>query len=125
MAFVVDEKNGNVTCYQGDSGEITFEGIQTDKNYIFYFAIQDENRKPVGEEISVNTNRASAVTIVIPASLSDLWVVPKGENTATYYYAGKLCDPVTGKEDTVMIDGSDFGDYNTITVYPKKVEGLA
>lgn len=123
MAFVVDDK-GTITCYQGDSGEITFSGIPTDKNYKLYFATQDENRKPFGAEIEVNTNRMPNVTVVIPASLSDVWKVPNGEDYAIYYYGVKVCDTTTGKEDTLMIGGSDFGDLSQIIVYPKKVEGI-
>lgn len=122
MAFVVDEQ-GNITCYQGDSGELTVNGLPTDKAYTVYFAVQDEKRNPVGDEISVNANRSPVVTFVLTADLTDLWEVKKNQDTATYYYGVKICD-AEGKEDTLVIDGSDFGEYSTITVYPKKVEGI-
>ena len=124
MAFVVDNNTGTITCYQGDSGELTINGLPTDKNYKLYFAVQDTNYKPFGSEIEVDTNQSPTVVISIPASLSDLWVIPRGESYATYYYGVKICDSETGKEDTLMIGGSDFGDYSELIVYPKKVEGI-
>ena len=56
MAFNIDE-NGNITLIQGDSGSLVINGLKTDKNYTVFFAIQDSNRKPVGNELQVNTIR--------------------------------------------------------------------
>lgn len=122
MAFVVSE-NGNITCYQGDSGTLTINGLPTDKNYFVYFGVQDEKRAPIGSELMVETNRAPSISFVILASVSDNWEVKKGEDFATYYYGIKICDGVN-LEDTLFIGGLDFGENNTITVYPKKVEGV-
>ncbi len=55
MAFIVDE-NGDISLVQGDSGTLSVEGLNTDKNYTVYFAIQDKNRKPVGNEIYLCSN---------------------------------------------------------------------
>lgn len=120
--FIVD-KNGDITLRQGDSGRLNIVGLPTDQNYTVFFAIQDENRKPFGSEISVNTNKSDKVTIVITAELTDLLVVPKTENSKEYYYGIKLCTEA-GDEDTSIIGSSDITAYNTITVLPKKVEGL-
>lgn len=114
---------GNMTCYQGDSGTLTVNGLNTDQNYKVYFAVRDEQRNTFGEEIYVDSDGASSVTIEIPASLTDLWKVKKGQDYATYYYGLKTCDEL-GHEDTLMIAGSTYGDRATITVYPKKVEGI-
>lgn len=124
MAFVVDNNTGAITCYQGDSGEITFSGIPTDKNYKLYFAVQDENRKLINEIKDVATNKNPNVTVLIPANFSDEWKVSAGDEFTTYYYGVKICDPTNGKEDTLMIGNSTFGDYSELIVYPKKVEGL-
>ena len=70
MAFKIDE-NGTITCYQGDSGEINITGLQTDKNYTLYFAVQDKMRKPVGFEVSVETDYKDTATFVITPELSD------------------------------------------------------
>lgn len=121
MAFNIDE-NGNITLVQGDSGQLVVNGLPTDKDYTVYFAIQDENRKPIGEEIQVNSNKASTVVFVLLGSLTDLLTVKKGEDTAIYYYGLKICDS-SGLEDTMLIGNSIIGEKNTITVYPKKVEG--
>lgn len=121
MAFNIDE-NGNITLIQGDSGQLVVNGLPTDKKYTVYFAIQDENRKPIGGEISVEANKTSSVVFVLLGSLTDLLTIKKGEETATYYYGLKICDD-SGLEDTMLIGNSIIGEKNIITVYPKKVEG--
>lgn len=121
MAFEIDN-NGNITLIQGDSGQLVINGLNTDKNYSVYFAIQDENRKLIGNEIMVNSNKQSSVAFILTSSLTDLLKVNQNDETATYHYGVKVCDN-TGFEDTMLIGGSQIGDINTITVYPKKVEG--
>lgn len=123
MAFTIDE-NGNITLVQGDSGELAISGLPTDKNYTVYFAIQDENRNPIGGEISVNTNSQDSAVFVLTGALTDLLTVKKGDNTAQYFYGIKLCDADENVEDTLLLGNSIIGDKNTITVYPKKVEGI-
>lgn len=123
MAFTVDD-NGNITLVQGDSGELMVNGLPTDRNYKLFFAIQDENRKPIGSEIELDTNKQSALLISIIGSLTDLLTVKLGDETATYYYGIKLCYQDDFLEDTLLIGGSKMGNLNTITVYPKKVEGI-
>ncbi len=121
MAFRVDE-NGNITLVQGDTGRLVINSLNTDKNYTVYFAIQDEKRKPIGNEISVETNYQQSIVFVLSSSLTDLLKVGQNDETATYFYGIKVCSP-DGFEDTLPIGGNDMGDKNTITVYPKKVEG--
>ena len=121
MAFRVDE-NGNITMVQGDTGRLVVNGLNTDQNYTVYFAIQDENRQPVGNEVNVQSNMQSTVVFELASQLTDLLKVAEDEETHTYYYGVKTCT-AEGFEDTLSIGGSDMGDKNTITVYPKKVEG--
>lgn len=121
MAFRIDE-NGNITMVQGDTGRLVVNGLNTDKNYTVYFAIQDENRRPVGNEVNVESNMHPTVVFELASQLTDLLEVAKDEETHTYYYGVKTCT-AEGFEDTLTIGGSDMGDKNTITVYPKKVEG--
>ena len=121
MAFRIDE-NGNITMVQGDTGRLVVNGLNTDKNYTVYFAIQDEKRRPIGDEISVESNSQPSIVFVLNSTLTDLLKVKTDEETAVYYYGVKVCAP-DGFEDTMLIGTSDMGDKNTITVYPKKVEG--
>ena len=121
MAFRIDE-NGNITMVQGDTGRLVVNGLNTDKNYTVYFAIQDEKRRPIGNEVYVQSNNQPTVVFELSSSLTDLLKVGHNDETATYYYGVKSCSP-DGFEDTLPIGGSDMGDKNTITVYPKKVEG--
>jgi hypothetical protein len=121
MAFRIDE-NGNITMVQGDTGRLVVNGLNTDQNYTVYFAIQDENRQPVGNEVNVESNMQPTVVFELASQLTDLLKVAEDEETHTYYYGVKTCT-AEGFEDTLSIGGSDMGDKNTITVYPKKVEG--
>jgi hypothetical protein len=127
MAFLVDTTTGEITLVQGDSGELVVEGLNTDKNYTIYFAFYNSKRKRLGSEVSVESNMSPNVTLVIPASLTDLLTVPQGEESAEYYYGIKACyDYGDGYkyEDTLVVGNNDIGDLNLITVYPKKVEGF-
>lgn len=121
MAFRIDE-NGNITMVQGDTGRLVVNGLMTDQNYDVYFAIQDENRRPIGNEISVQSNSQPTVVFELSSNLTDLLKVGQEEETHEYYYGVKTCT-ANGFEDTLTIGSSDMGDKNTITVYPKKVEG--
>ena len=122
MAFVVDEQ-GNITLIQGDSGQLTVSGIPTDKNYNVYLAIQDKSRNTIGTELVVSSGNASAVIFGFTPDLTNLLTVNNNEESRDYYYGIKVCDTSTNFEDTLLIGDSDIGDVNTITVYPKKVEG--
>ena len=123
MAFFIDDE-GNITLVQGDSGDITFDGIPTNKDYEVFFAIQDDKRRPIGDEVSIMSNFLSSVVISVPATLTDLLEVKSGQDTAEYYYGVKICDAESGLEDTMILGGNEIGDLNTITVYPRKVKGL-
>ena len=121
MAFMIDN-DGNITMYQGDTGRLVVNGLMTDQNYTVYFAIQDENRRPIGNEISVQSNSQPTVVFELSSNLTDLLKVGQDEETHEYYYGVKTCTE-DGFEDTLTIGSGDMGDRNTITVYPKKVEG--
>ncbi|OLA74750.1 MAG: hypothetical protein BHW62_03725 [Acinetobacter sp. CAG:196_36_41] len=121
MAFNIDE-SGNITMIQGDSGSLVINGLKTDKNYTVYFAIQDINRKPVGNELHVNTNKASSIVFELTGDFTDLLTVSPNASCAVYYYGVKLCSD-NNFEDTLLIGNGDIGSINTITVFPKKVEG--
>ncbi len=122
MAFKVDE-NGNITLIQGDSGTLLITGINTDKNYTIYLAIQDKNRNPIGNELYVSSNKASTVVFELTGAYTDLLTVSKNGTYEVYYYGIKQCSD-DGLENTFLIGSDDIGYQNTITVFPKKVEGV-
>ena len=122
MALKID-KNGNISMVQGDSGLITIRGLNPNKNFTVYFAVQDKNRKPVGNELSVSSNNNSYVVFQLMGDFTDLLTVKKDEPCAIYYYGLKICDESTQREDTLIVGSNEIGSVNTITVYPKKVEG--
>ena len=121
MAFMIDN-DGNITMIQGDTGRLVVNGLMTDQNYTVYFAIQDEDRRPIGNEISVQSNSQPTVVFELSSNLTDLLKVGQDEETHEYYYGVKTCTE-DGFEDTLTIGNGVMGDRNTITVYPKKVEG--
>lgn len=123
MAFSVDE-SGNITLIQGDSGTVLVSGLNTDKNYAVYFAIQDKNRKPVINEMVINSNKSPEVVFELSGELTDLLEVKSNESVGVYYYGIKVCDPDDFLEDTLIVADGKIGSVNTITVYPKKVEGI-
>lgn len=123
MAFSIDE-NGNITLIQGDSGTIIIDGLNPDKNYNVYLAIKDKKRNTVGNELSVTSNYSSRVIFYLTGDFTDLLTVPKDENYAVYFYGIKICDSNDNIEDTLILGNGELGDINTITVYPKKVEGV-
>ncbi len=122
MGFKID-KNGNISMIQGDSGLITIRGLNPNKNFTVYFAVQDKNRKPVGSELSVESNNESYVIFQLTGDYTDLFAVKKDEPCAVYYYGLKICDSETQREETLIVGSEEIGAVNTITVYPKKVEG--
>ena len=122
MAFMIDN-DGNITMIQGDTGRLVVNGLMTDQNYDVYFAIQDENRRPIGNELSVQSNSQPTVVFELSSNLTDLLKVGQDEETHEYYYGVKTCT-ADGFEDTLTIGSGDMCDRNTITVYPKKVEGV-
>jgi len=127
MAFFVDTETGDMTLVQGDSGKLFIQGLNTDKNYTVYFSFYNSNRRPIGNEIYVNTNQQEGIELYIPASLTNYLTVARGNETEEYYYGIKVCYDEGGGvyyEDTVCIGDKDVGELNTVTVYPKKVEGF-
>lgn len=124
MSALVDD-NGNITVVQGDSFTLIVDGIDTDENYKVYFSIYDQYGNGVGDEVYVESQHQSTVILEIPSSLTDNLVVDSGiDGTAEYYYGLKCCLDETGFEDTLCVGNNDIGELNTITVYPKKVEGI-
>ena len=122
MMFRIDEVSGDITLTQGDTGQYPVEGIPTDKDYRVYLAVQNNKRKQVGAQIYTNSNYSDFVTLKIADTLTDLLTVKTTEETAEYYFGIKICDD-EGNEDTLIIGDKEEGEFNIITVYPKKVEG--
>ena len=114
----------NIFEDKSNSGELVIQGLNTDQNYTVYLAVQDKSRKPVGDELQVQTNYRDTVTFVLTGEFTDLLQVDRNESFSVYYYGIKVCSSSTLLEDTLIFENSDIGDLNTITVYPKKVEGI-
>jgi hypothetical protein len=122
------DEQGNGTLYQGDTGSLPIVNLDPSQEYIFFFAVQDERRNFIGEEISVTTQGMTEIEIFIPKELTDLLIVPTKEEYKDYYYTIKACKPATGTspqtEDTVFVNGATFGVKRRLRVYPKGAEGL-
>lgn len=123
MGYEVLE-NGDIEIVQGDSFELALNGIATDQNYKMYFAIQDADRNPIGQEIMVESNKASTVVIKVVGNYTDLLTVEEGAKYAIYYYGVKQCSEKDNTEDTLLVGGKKMGEVNTIKVFPRKAKGI-
>ena len=123
MAYNV-ETSGNITMVQGDSLELNINGIPEDQNYKIYFAVQDEERNPIGSEIMVESNFQPTVTIKLVGNYTNLFTVADDLKSQRYYYGVKMCSDTDNTEDTLLLGNSTIGGLNIITVFPRKVEGI-
>ena len=121
--MIIIDEDGTITLYQGDSGEIVISGLDSDENYTVYFAIQDEKRNLIGEELSVSVSGSDTVTFILTPEYTDLLTVPVNKPYKIYYYGVKACVASSSAEDTLFVAGSIYGDQNRIVVYPRKVKG--
>ena len=123
MGYEVFE-NGDIEIVQGDSFELALNGIPEDQNYKMFFAIQDADRNPIGQEIMVESNKASTVVIKVVGNYTDLLTVEEGAKYAIYYYGVKQCSEKDNTEDTLLVGGKKMGEVNTIKVFPRKAKGI-
>ncbi|MCM1004416.1 MAG: hypothetical protein NC408_08755 [Candidatus Gastranaerophilales bacterium] len=122
--MILIDKDGTMYIYQGDSGEVVITGFDSDVKATVYFAIQDEDRNPVGEELQVAVNNSDTVTFILTSEFTNLLTVPKNKPYQMYYYGIKVCEKDGVSEDTLFVENSTYGDINPIIVYPKKVKGV-
>ena len=123
MSLIID-KDGTISLYQGDSGELVISGLDSSKNYTVYFAIQDIERNLIGEELQVAVSNSDTVTFVLTPQYTDLLIVPKNKPYEIYFYGIKACESESNIENTMFVAESTYGDLNRIIVYPRKVKGL-
>lgn len=121
MSLIID-KDGTISIYQGDSGELVVSGLDKEKVYIVNFAIQDKERNLIGEELSVSVSNSDTVTFVLTPEYTDLLKVPKNKPYEIYFYGIKASEQ-GNIENTMFIADSTYGDLNRIIVYPRKVIG--
>lgn len=122
MSLIIDN-DGTISLYQGDSGEVVVSGLDTEKSYTVYFAIQDSFRNLIGQELQVGVRDSDSVTFVLTPEYTDLLEVPKNKPYEIYFYGIKACESNTSREDTLFVADNTFGDLNRIIVYPRKVIG--
>ena len=122
MSLIID-KEGTISLYQGDSGEVVISGLNKEKKYTVCFAIQDSKRNLIGEELKVGVDNSETVTFVLTPEYTDLLEVPKNKPFEIYFYGIKACEKDKNIEDTMFIADSTYGDLNKIVVYPRKVLG--
>ena len=122
MSLIVDN-DGTISIYQGDSGELTFSGLDNKKSYTVYLAIQDSKRNIIGDELQVSVSNSDNVTFVLTSEYTDLLTVPINKPYEIYYYGVKACEEDSLNEDTLFVANSTYGDLNRIFVYPRKVKG--
>lgn len=123
MGYEIDEK-GNIKLRQGDSMELVIDGIPTDQNYKAFFAVQNEAREPIGNELEFDSLGQSFVVIKLLGNYTNQFTVDEDKKTQKYYYGVKICSETDQTEQTLALGDSSMDNLNTITVYPRKVEGI-
>lgn len=121
MTLIIDN-DGTISIYQGDSGELVVSGLDKEKKYTVYFAIQDKDRNLIGQELSVAVSDSNTVTFVLTPEYTDLLTVPKNKPYEIYFYGIKATEE-GNIENTLFVADSTYGDLNRIIVYPRKVVG--
>lgn len=127
MAIYVS-KNGNIHFYKGDSGNITFKGLPTDKNYSVYLAISDpETNATVGDELVIISNYSNSVTFTLASDFTDKFSVDEDNLFSVYQYGLKIC---SGADEYTLIPKVEIVNENPIfkpapkvIVHKKFVEG--
>ena len=121
-AIFVDTE-GNISCRLGDSGNIYITGVPTDDTYKVSLGVVNPPDRPILNEISVQSNQQSEVTMPIPTSFTESLGVGR------FYYGIKLTGS-DGVEQTVIPnaymddDGQvEIAKPNTFIVKPKLAEG--
>lgn len=122
--MITIDKDGTIYLYQGDSGEVVIKGLDSDKNYTVFFAIQNSKRTKIGQELQVAVSNSDTVTFVLTPEYTDLLTVPKNKPYEVYYYGIKACEKGTSREDTLFVENNTYGDLNRMIVYPGKVVGF-
>ena len=117
------DKDGTISLYQGDSGEIIVHGLNENAACTVYFGIQDEKRNPVGEELQISVSNSDNATFVLSPEFTDSLTVPANKPYKVYYYGIKVCVSTSSIEDTLFVANGTYGDLNKIIVYPRKVKG--
>ena len=123
MGYEIDDK-GNIKLRQGDSMELVIDGIPTDQNYKVFFATQNEERVPIGNELEFDSLGQSFVVIKLLGNYTNQFTVDEDKKTQKYYYGVKICSEIDQTEQTLALCDSSMDNLNTITVYPRKVEGI-
>lgn len=123
MGYEIDDK-GNIKLRQGDSMELVIDGIPTDQNYKVFFAAQNEERVPIGNELEFYSLGQSFVVIKLLGNYTNQFTVDEDKKTQKYYYGVKICSEIDETEQTLALGDSSMDNLNTITVYPRKVEGI-
>lgn len=84
----------NIYLKQGDTGNITFKGIPTDKNYSVFMSIYNEDTNTILKEITATSVIGDTALFAIGEDESNS--LPVGD----WVYALKIC--ADGSEDTVI-----------------------
>lgn len=125
IMFKLDKNTGDITCFQGDSGELFIYDAPDDG--VISFAVYDSNRNIKFEVFTPtnNTTESNKTRIFISPDNTDKLTVNKRNEYTEYYYGIKLTK-MNGDErleKTYLVGTSTIDDLNTIYVYPKRNEG--
>lgn len=115
---------GNISCRKGDGGNVYVTGIPTDDNYKVSLGVVNPPDRVILNEIIVDSNKLSEVTIPVPVAFTESLGVGR------FYYGIKLTGS-DGVEQTVIPNSYmdeqgqiEIAAPNTFIVKPKLAEGL-
>lgn len=118
------DTEGNISCRKGDGGNVYVTGIPTDDNYKVSLGVVNPPNREILNEIIVDSNQLSEVTIPVPVAFTESLGVGR------FYYGIKLTGS-DGVEQTVIPNSYmdeqgqiEIAAPNTFIVKPKLAEGL-
>jgi hypothetical protein len=79
------DNKGNIILTQGDSFEFVVNDLPVVEGAKLFFAAQDEERNPVGNEVEVDI-LSSSTSVFLDADLTDLFIVSEDKKAQNYYF---------------------------------------
>lgn len=114
-------ENGDFEIKQGNSGKFVATNIPTDKNYTAIFSVCNEGGVFIND-LEVESNYYDYVEFIFAPDFTEKWIVPRGEESATYFFDVTLVFGVNQYKDTLVFEGKTRTDKNVITVLSNRPE---
>ena len=125
MSSTLTINGSTISLWQGDTGELTITGLPTDQDYTVYFGVFDPDSGTILGQVSDTSGASSSMTLSIPASFTDDFIIFPGETSRTFKWRIKRVDG-SGNEYTDSLSGYNyFSNEYDFVLYRKQVEGAS